>query len=78
MSQAKVDRNKEQKANRKQIIAREKRQLALFKLCGSAILAAIIGWAGYSAYHIYESNQPAIYADLTAINDYSASLSAAE
>lgn len=78
MSQAKVDRNKEQKANRKKIVAREKRQVALVKLCGAAILIAILGWAGYSAYGIYESNQPSIYADLTAINDYAASLSDAE
>lgn len=78
MSQAKVDRNKEQKANRKKIVAREKRQLALIKLCGAAILVALLGWAGHSAYQIHESNQPSIYADLTAIDDYASSLSEAE
>lgn len=78
MSQAKVDRNKENKANRKQIVAREKRQQTLMKLCGVAILVALLGWAGFSAYGVYESNQPATYADLTSINDYVNSLSATE
>lgn len=78
MSQAKVDRNKENKANRKQIVAREKRQHALMKLYGVAILVALLGWAGYSAYGIYESSQPATYTDLTAINDYVNSLSVTE
>lgn len=76
MSQAKVDRNKENKANRKQIVAKEKRQRTLTKFCGVVILVAILGWAGYSAYGIYESKQPAIYADLTSINEYVNSLSA--
>lgn len=78
MSQAKVDRNKEQKAHRKQIVAHEKRKLALARFGGAVILAALLGWAGYSAYAIYENNQPALYADLTAVSDYTASLSDTE
>ena len=74
MSQAKVDRKKELKANRKQIVAKEKRRRVLSMICGWAILFSLIGWAGYSAYGIYQSKQPAIYADLTAINDYVSSL----
>ncbi len=78
MSQAKVDQKKELKANRKQIVARQKLKHRLTILCGWALLIAVLGWAGYSAYNIYESNQPAIYADLTSINDYVSSLTATE
>lgn len=76
MSQAKVDRYKEEKANRKKIIAQEKRRHTVSVICGWAIAAAVIGWAGYSGYHIYESKQPieTIYTDLDSINDYMQSL----
>lgn len=78
MSQAKVDQKKELKANRKQIVARQKRNHMLTICCGWVLLIAVLGWAGYSAYNVYQSNQPAIYTDLTPINDYVSSLSAAE
>lgn len=78
MSQAKVDLRKEQKANRKQIVARQKRRHTITVVCGWALLIALLGWAGYSAYSIYENNQPAIYADLTSIDQYVNSLNAAE
>ncbi|MGN0348663.1 MAG: hypothetical protein ACI4DR_03920 [Roseburia sp.] len=80
MSQAKVDRNKEQKANRKQIMAREKRQHFAAVACIWAILIAIAGWAGYSAYGIYQNNQPIekIYVNLDAIDEYTATLNGVE
>ena len=80
MSQAKVDRNKEQKANRKKIVAQEKRKHLVGVICGWAVAIALIGWAGYSAYGIYEKNQPVetIYANLDAINEYTASLDKTE
>lgn len=78
MSQAKVDQKKELKANRKQIVARQKRQHKLIICCSWILLAAVLAWAGYSAYGIYQSNQPAVYADLTSINDYVNSLNATE
>lgn len=72
MSQAKVDRYKEEKANRKKIMKMEKRKHVAGIICGWAVFAAIAGWAGYSAYSYYEDNKPmeTIYADLDAINDY--------
>lgn len=72
MSQAKVDRYKEEKANRRQIMAKEKRKKMLSIICGWAIVIAIVGWAGYSVYNIYENNKPTetIYADLTAVDEY--------
>lgn len=72
MSQAKVDRYKEEKRNRKEIIAKEKRKRTLNKIAGWLIALALIAWAGFSAYGIYKDNQPmeTIYTDLSAINDY--------
>lgn len=80
MSQAKVNRNKEMKANRKKIVAQEKRKHLAAVICGWVIAIALVGWAGYSAYGIYEKNQPmeTIYANLDAINDYAGSLDEAE
>ena len=78
MSQAKVDRYKEEKKNRKQIMAREKRNLKLAVLGGWLGVIALVGWAGHSAYRIYENNKPVetIYADLSALDDYLATLNA--
>lgn len=80
MSQAKVDRYKQEKANRKKTMARERRLHALAVVCGWLVAIAIAGWAGVSAFHIYENNKPVetIYADLGAINDYMDSLNGEE
>lgn len=80
MSQAKVDRNKQEKANRKKTIARQKRNHVLAVICGWIVAIAIVGWAGGSAYHIYESKKPieTIYANLDAINNYMESIQTEE
>lgn len=80
MSQAKVDRYKEEKANRKKIMAKEKIKRNLAAFCGCIVLVAILGWAGYSVYGIYENNKPMVttYANLDSINNYLDSLSAEE
>lgn len=80
MSQAKVDRYKEEKANRKKIMAQEKRKHIAAMICGWAVAIAIVGWAGYSAYSIYENKKPVetIYADLDSVNEYLESLSTEE
>ena len=54
MSQAKVDRYKEEKANRKKIMRKEKIANRLRK-CAAA---ALVVWIGYSAYNMYESSRP--------------------
>ena len=76
MSQAKVDRYKEEKKNRKKTIAREKKLHVLRVICAYLVAIVLIGWAGYSAYHVYESKKPmeTIYTNLDAINDYMATL----
>ncbi len=58
MSQAKVDRYKEEKANRKKILAKEKRKRIAGTICGWLIALLIVGWAGYSGYNAYEKSKP--------------------
>ncbi|MDO4522951.1 MAG: hypothetical protein Q4B57_07385 [Eubacteriales bacterium] len=50
MSQAKVDRYKEQKANRQKIMKKEKMERLAWKLGGCAALALLVVWVGVSAY----------------------------
>ena len=74
MSQAKVDRYKEEKKNRKKIMAKEKRMRIAGYVAGCLVAAGIIG-SGYSA---YEANKPmeTIYANLDSVTDYMSSLNA--
>ena len=80
MSQAKVDRYKEEKKNRKKTMAKEKRLHLLAVVCGWLVVIALAGWAGVSGYRIYESKKPVetIYANVDAISDYMNSLSTEE
>ena len=79
MSQAKVDRYKEEKKNRKKTMAKEKRLHLLAVVCGWLVVIALAGWAGVSGYRIYEENQSWIWdAALDAITDYMNSLSTEE
>ena len=77
MSQAKVDRYKEEKKNRKKTMAKEKRLHLLAVVCGWAIVIALAGWVGVSGYRIYESKKT-IYANVSPITDYINSLSTEE
>ena len=44
MSQAKVDKYKKEKANRKKEMAKQKTEKIIGIICGCAILVAIVGW----------------------------------
>ena len=72
MSQEKVDRYKKQKANRKQIMRRQKMMSVLRKTVLAVVALALVAWIAYSAYDIYESNQVRAVAevDYSAITDY--------
>ncbi len=72
MSQAKVDKYKQDKANRKQIIAKEKAKQMWRRVVVSVLGLALVGWLGYSAYNMYESNKPKETAeiDYSAVTDY--------
>lgn len=50
MSQEKVNRYKEEKANRKEIIAKEKKKKRISMICAGVIALALVGWLGYSVY----------------------------
>ena len=72
MSQAKVDQYKKEKANRKEILAKEKRQKAIMKICASAVLVVLVAWIGVStADFIYESRpKDKVYVQTTEIDKY--------
>lgn len=76
MSQAKVNKYKEEKANRKKIMRREKIKQACARVVAWAILLAIVAWAGVSGYNYYESKRPAktYVSDVTAIEEYLSSI----
>lgn len=72
MSQAKVEQHKQDKVNRKKIMAKERAQRIAARICAIIVLVAIVGWAGYTGYQYYESTRPTktIYTDTSALNNY--------
>lgn len=80
MSQAKVDRYKQEKANRKQIMARNRIKRTCGIILGWVILALIVGWAGYNGYKYYEANKPieTFYCDTSDLDSYLQALNGTE
>ena len=72
MSQAKVDRYKQEKANRKKTVAKERMQRKITAIVGWVVALAIVAWAGVSGYNIYENSRPEknYVVDTSAITDY--------
>lgn len=54
MSQKKVDEYKKYKANRKEILAREKKMRKVRKVLGILATIAVIGGFGYWGYYTYQ------------------------
>lgn len=50
MSQAKVDRYKEEKKNRGKVLQKQKREEMLMKAAGAVVAVVLVGWIGFSAY----------------------------
>ena len=48
MSQAKVDKYKNEKANRKKTNARNKVKRVIARIVAAAAVVALVGWGGYS------------------------------
>lgn len=72
MSQEKVNRYKEEKANRKQLMEKQKKQKALRKVAGIVIAVVLIGWVGYSAVDAYQESRPrdVVEVDYTVVDEY--------
>ncbi|MFI3172815.1 MAG: hypothetical protein R3Y58_10705 [Eubacteriales bacterium] len=58
MSQEKVDKYKENKANRKEIMRKEKLHAMMLKATAGAIGLVIVGWLGFSVYNSYTTSIP--------------------
>ena len=76
MSQEKVDRYKKEKANRKQIMRKQKMMSFVRKGILTLVALALIGWLGYSAYDMYESGKERVVAEVNydSVTDYLNSL----
>lgn len=74
MSQAKVDRYKNEKANRKKIMKQTKIKKVILSVVGTVVCVVAIGWVGYSGYNYFAkpdaSNPTQTEVDMSAINDY--------
>ena len=77
MSQEKVNKYKEQKANRKETLRKAKRASLIRNIVAGVVLVATIGWVGYSAVDYYQNNQPreSVEVDYSAVDDYLESIS---
>ena len=80
MSQEKVQKYKEQKANRKQTMAKEKRTRRIRNTVVAVVLVAVLGWVGYSAVDFYMTNPPRknVEVNYSAIDEYSETLETEE
>lgn len=80
MSQAKVDRYKEEKRNREKIMKKQKRDWMLIKTGLGVVAAVVIVWAGISVYNGFSSEEAAerqsYYVDVTAMEDYLSDMAA--
>jgi len=76
MSQEKVARYKEEKANRKELMKKAKRKAVLRTVTTSVVVLAVLGWLGYSAGASIIENQPrkSITVDYSAMEDYMTTL----
>ena len=72
MSQAKVDQYKKEKANRKETVAKEKRNKKITKFCAGIVVALLAVWVGVSTVDAIKANRPAekIYCETTELDEY--------
>ena len=80
MSQEKVDKYKKDKANRKKIMRKERTMSIVRKAILTLAALALVGWLGYSAYDIYDSNQERSVAEVNfdSVTEYLNGLSETE
>ena len=72
MSQAKVEQYKKEKANRKEVVAKEKRNRMLGKICGGAVVCVLAAWIGISTVNAIKNSRPVetIYCQTDALDEY--------
>lgn len=72
MSQEKVDRYKQEKANRKKTMRKQKAMSIVRKAVLAVVALALVGWLGYSAYDMYNSGKERVVAEVNydAVTDY--------
>ncbi len=80
MSQEKVDRYKKEKANRKQILRRQKIMNYVRTGIVCVVAVVLVGWIGFSAYNTYEDNREAesVAIDYTALDNLDQSIAEAD
>lgn len=79
MSQAKVDQYKKEKANRKQIMKKEKMQNIVRKILVAVVGLLLVCWIGYSAVDMFESRKPtpSVQINYQAFDDFAQELTEA-
>ena len=80
MSQAKVEKYKEQKANRKQTMKKEKLQSIVRNSIAAVVIVAALGWVGYSGVKSIIESIPReeVKVDYNAISNYESALNGTE
>ncbi len=80
MSQEKVARYKEEKANRKAIMRKQKIARIVRNSVAGVVLVAVVGWVGYSGVRTYIDNKPRkeVEVDYAALTDYEKALAEAD
>ena len=78
MSQEKVNKYKEEKANRKETMKKEKRAALIRNSVAGVVLVAVIAWVGYSGvtYIIKHQPRPEVDVNYTSVADYVEGLTA--
>ena len=76
MSQEKVAKYKESKANRKEIMKKEKRARRVRNTVIAVVGIVVLGWVGVSGVQYLQENKPRLETevDFTAIDDYTSTL----
>lgn len=71
MSQAKVDKYKQEKASRQQTMKKEKRNHKIRIAVGALVVLVLAGWIGYSVVDKAENRElETVYFDMSAVEDY--------
>ena len=78
MSQQKVDKYKQDKANRSQLIKKQKRNFRIEIIAITAVVVGLLGWFGVSYYERLETAKPPTEYPISsgAIDDYLSDLDA--